>query len=138
MNRKVSAQDFLEIIDAFLNATLGSQEFCLTLTQLWMLHRDGIYSQEAKWPERLDLKILDQWQSRQLTDNEFELAWESLYQHELNAEFRAMIDKIHSACAVFSPCPSASWEIGEEELRRDVKNVLVDYEHSLKLLALPT
>lgn len=127
--------EYLSLIEGFLSRNLDVAAFCSRFTTLWIQDRDDTYAKKAAWQHPYDELLLAEWQRGEINESEFQQKWAKLWGYANDIEFRTMVDKIHSACSVFSPSAELQWEIGEEELRQEVKETLAAYQRVYKPLA---
>jgi len=121
-------QPFLSLIQRFLGGELAAAKFCALFTAAWAQDRDQASAKKAAWPQPYDELLMASWRRRELSDSEFQSEWGALWGGAEDAGFRTLVNKIHSACSVFSPFPEMQWELGEEQLKHAVANCLADYE----------
>jgi hypothetical protein len=127
--------EFLLLMERFLGRTLEADAFCSEFTALWIRDRDETCAKKATWPQPYDELLLAAFQRGEISGSEFERKSAALWGYAEDTEFQAMVDALHSACAAFSESPEAPWQIGEEELRREVGEALARCQQRDKALA---
>ena len=132
-------QLFLELMGKFLDGNLAASSFCAKFTKLWMRDRDAARDAEqtkkAAWSQPHDELLLAAFQRGEMSGEDFRKEHAKLWGYADDVEFQTMIDVLHSACSCWRPSPEFEWEIGEEELRREVKEALASYQKLDKPLA---
>jgi hypothetical protein len=125
MSGAVERGEFLKLIDQFLRRTLAAPQFCDQFVPLWMRDTDATLAKRQSWPRPYDQELLAARDRGELSREALEAEFAKLWGYD--PIFQRMIDAVHSACSAYRPDPEAKWEIGEEELRRDVEKALSDY-----------
>lgn len=139
MNDTPRHQLFLELMGRFLGGNLAASSFCAKFTKLWMQDRDAARDAEqtkkAAWSQPHDELLIAAFQRGEMSGEEFRKEHAQLWGYADDLEFQTMIDALHSACSCWRPSPELQWEIGEEELRQEIKEALADYQRRDKPLA---
>jgi hypothetical protein len=119
------------MIEAFLDGKTDPEAFCLEFTALWTQDVDEQYALAASWPEPYDKQLLAAREQGEISQEEFSRRWSELWGYAEDVPYVELLDKIHSACAVFDPQPRFEWEIDEAQLRADVARDVALYKATL-------
>ncbi len=135
MSGTIRHEEYFSLIEDFLSRDLEVAAFCSKFTALWIRDRDETYSKKATWQQPYDELLIAAFQRGEIGGSEFQQRSAELWGYAEDIEFQTMVDALHSACSVFRPSPELQWEIGEEELRREVGEALANYQKLDKPLA---
>ena len=128
MSYLANEQNYLELINQFSDRKIDAEVFCQKWLSLWSIDRDEQYALTNSWSERYDLKLKDALNRNEITAEEFERKWVELYGYGDYKHLLELVDRIFTACDVFSPKPENEYEIDEKGLRNEIKSHLVTYE----------
>ena len=126
----IRQEQFIDMIDQFLGHPGDPDTFCDGFTALWMRHRDEKEEVARTWLRPYDAELLDVLKRGEVTTAEFENRWTSLWGGSITWNVQGMIDRIHSACSVYSPEPTATWQIDAAQFRLEVEKELGDLRRS--------
>ncbi|MEM7531167.1 MAG: hypothetical protein AAF639_03240 [Chloroflexota bacterium] len=106
-----------------------AEQFCDEYVSLWAIHCGLAYQQKNDWPEPYDEQLMEQWNNGELTADEFEYKWLTLWSGWDDREFNDIIDAIHSACSAFNPNPMFEWEIDREQFYAEMLEMVKPLAH---------
>ena len=119
---------YLSIIQQFLSAELDGEAFCRAFMGQWKADRDEQDALMESWPERYDLHLIEAWERGALTDQEFHHKWTELWGYTKYEPLLEMLNRVFTACDCFYPIPEGQFEIDEDQLKREVAELVRRYE----------
>jgi len=117
-----------DLIDQFFAQKINADDFCSNYTAYWMRLRDKQEKIKLTWAEPFDKKLIEARVRGEIDADEFARLYSELWGFEGVLSFYEMADSIHSACSSYNPSPQYDWEIGEDQLKGEVQQLLIKYE----------
>jgi hypothetical protein len=116
------------LIDQFFAQKIKADDFCSSYTEYWMRLRDEQEKIKLTWAEPFDQRIIEARVRGEIDADEFARRYSELWGFKGVLSFYEMVDAIHSACSSYNPSPQYDWEIGEDQLKDEVQQLLTKYE----------
>ncbi len=127
---------YQELLRDFLAETISTSDFALQFMELWKHDRDEEDRVRHSWDRPYDQELIQQRTSRALTADEFSEQWYRLWGiSEQGRVLRGVLNREFTACDVFNEDDErAVYELGEMELRREVRTLLAELNAANKAL----
>ncbi len=106
MNHAEKEEQYMNLIQRFLKSEIACETFRDKFFKL--RHEDG-KADDAKvesWPERHDLRLIEQVQQGEITKEEFSQRWTELWGYKDYVNFYEMLDRIFTSCDCYTPVTS--------------------------------
>jgi Bacterial self-protective colicin-like immunity len=130
MSRIANNEQYLFLMNSFLNEMLPYQEFEKKYFDLWRQDRDEEWQIVQSSGERADLALITALDNGEITKEQFESQWRKLFRYENEKKKRLgeILNNVFTSLDVCVTEPENTWEIDEEELRRIVEQAVKDIE----------
>jgi hypothetical protein len=130
MNYSEKEEQYMNLVQLFLKAEITPETF---RDKFFNLRREDGKANDAKmesWPERYDLRLIEQMQHGKITKEEFSQKWAELWGYKDYVHFEEMLDQIFTSCDCYAPAPSLAWDIDGEQLSDEIKRLYNAYQRS--------
>ena len=118
---------YLGLMTRFAESKLSGSLFVAQFMALWRTDRDADYEIKKSWNVPYDEMLIISLRKGEITKEEFARKWNALWGlSKTDQLLRDLLDKVFTACDVFSPDPDAreDYEYSEDELRTFVMSSL--------------
>ena len=118
---------YLGLMTRFAKSKLSGSLFVAQFMALWRTDRDADYEIKKSWNVPSDEMLIISLRKGEITKEEFARKWNALWGlSKTDQLLRDLLDKVFTACDVFSPDPDArqDYEYSEDELRTFVMSSL--------------
>jgi len=118
---------YLGLMTRFAEGKLSGSLFVAQFMELWRTDRDADYEIKKSWDVPYDEMLIISLRKGEITNEEFARKWNALWGlSKTDQLLRDLLDKVFTACDVFSPDPDAreDYEYSEDELRTFVMSSL--------------
>jgi hypothetical protein len=122
-----NVQCYFTAIQGFLKSTMTPETFCDDFISMWTQDRNEQYATAQSWSEPFDTLLLQAKERGETSSEEFSKRWTELWGYTAEVPYVEMLDRIHSSCYAYDPCPELAWEIDVGKLKEEVMQALSAY-----------